>query len=408
MDTTTTARRRSRLLLPTALLAVATTAAAAVFLVVPAGERDADGPGTAELVRTGRVDLRRVEGSPVAAAEVAVAGGQTRMRTERYSMVAVTWRGPAPQVQVSTRAGGAWSRWQDLEPLADGPDDRDSRRIQGSDLLWVESAQDVRTRVQGSATDVRLVLIDPGTTATGQTAARGAVRSTSQAAQRTTQRSTQPTVQRTASARVPTEVPRPRIRSRKRWGADESWRDGRPRYIRSIRQVHVHHTVNSNDYRRADVAAMIRGMYRYHTYNLGWSDIGYNFLVDRFGRAWMGRAGGAARRVRGAHTLGFNHSSTGISVIGNFDQHRPPRAVLRTVSRLAAWKLDIDGRNPRGRIRVRSEGSDKYPAGKVVRLPVIDGHRDTNDTACPGQRLYDRLPTIRRRAARRIERFSGT
>ena len=47
------------------------------------------------------------------------------------------------------------------------------------------------------------------------------------------------TVQRSASARVPTEVPRPRIRSRKRWGADESWRDGRPRYIRSIRQVHV-------------------------------------------------------------------------------------------------------------------------------------------------------------------------
>lgn len=381
MDTPTTARRRSRLLLPTALLAVATTAAAAVFLGVPAGERDADGPGTAELVRSGRVDLRRVEGSPVAAAEVAVARGQTRMHTEPYSMVAVTWRGQAPQVQVSTRAGGSWSRWQDLEPLADGPDDLESRTTQGSDLLWVDRAQDVRTRVQGAATDVRLVLIDPGTTAT---------------------------VQRTASARVPTEVPRPSIRSRKRWGADESWRDGRPRYIRSIRQVHVHHTVNSNDYRRADVAAMIRGMYRYHTYNLGWSDIGYNFLVDRFGRAWMGRAGGAARRVRGAHTLGFNHSSTGISVIGNFDQHRPPRAVLRTVSRLAAWKLDIDGRNPRGRIRVRSEGSDKYPAGKVVRLPVIDGHRDTNDTACPGQRLYDRLPTIRRRAARRIERFSGT
>ena len=43
-----------------------------------------------------------------------------------------------------------------------------------------------------------------------------------------------------------------------------------------------------------------------------------------------------------------------------------------------------------------------------MRLPVIDGHRDTNDTACPGQRLYDRLPTIRRRAARLIERFDDT
>jgi hypothetical protein len=56
-------------------------------------------------------------------------------------------------------------------------------------------------------------------------------------------------------------------------------------------------------------------------------------------------------------------------------------------------------------VRVRSQGSDLYPAGTSPRLPVIDGHRDTNQTACPGRLLYDRLPVIRRRTQRRVDRF---
>ena len=119
------------------------------------------------------------------------------------------------------------------------------------------------------------------------------------------------------------KAPRPDIRTRKQWGADESWRDGSPRTNRTIEQVHVHHTVSGNTYSRKETAALIRGMYRYHTKSLGWSDIGYNFLVDRFGRIWEGRAGGIAQPVRGAHTLGFNDTSMGVSVIGNFEQAAP-------------------------------------------------------------------------------------
>ena len=62
-------------------------------------------------------------------------------------------------------------------------------------------------------------------------------------------------VTRTASlrtARLTTDAPRPRIRTRKRWGADESWRNSPPRYIRTIKQVHVHHTASGNDYGRGD------------------------------------------------------------------------------------------------------------------------------------------------------------
>ena len=75
---------------------------------------------------------------------------------------------------------------------------------------------------------------------------------------------------------------------------------------------------------------------------------------------------------------------------------------------VAAWKLDRYGRDPRGHTRVTSEGSDRYAAGRKVRLPVIDGHRDTNDTACPGQHLYDALPRIRRRAKKIVDAYPAS
>ena len=99
--------------------------------------------------------------------------------------------------------------------------------------------------------------------------------------------------------------------------------------------------------------------------NLGWSDIGYNFLVDRFGRIWTGRAGGAAKAVRGAHTLGFNATSAGISVIGNLDLVAPSSAVLDAIAQVAAWKLSRYGHRASETATVVSEGSDKFRAGQV-------------------------------------------
>ena len=143
----------------------------------------------------------------------------------------------------------------------------------------------------------------------------------------------------------------------------------------------------------------------YHTKSLGWSDVGYNFLVDRFGGIWQGRAGGSQLPVRGAHTLGFNSTSTGIAVIGNFEEVQPSAEVLTSLVHLAAWKLDMYDRQPSRKAGVFSQGSDKYAPGQKVRLPVIDGHRDTNDTACPGKHLYARLDGIRARAQERVDRF---
>ena len=200
-------------------------------------------------------------------------------------------------------------------------------------------------------------------------------------------------------------APQPPLLSRKQWGADPSLRNGTPRYNAGIRQVFVHHTASGNDYTRADVPAIMRGMYRYHTQSLGWFDLAYNFVVDRFGRAWVGRSGGVAKPVRGAHTLGFNHTSVGIAMIGNFDLKKPTQKAVTAVVRLAAWKLDLHQHDAVGRVVVTSEGSDRFVAGRRVRLPVVAGHRSTNETACPGEYLHARLPEIRRRAQERIDRY---
>ncbi len=193
----------------------------------------------------------------------------------------------------------------------------------------------------------------------------------------------------------------PSIYTRAQWGANESWRDGPPRYNNTILQAHVHHSASGNGYSQADVPALIRSFYRYHTHSLGWSDIAYNFLVDSFGTIWEGRYGGMERPVRGAHTLGFNNSSTGFCVIGNFESVQPTQPTLDSLAKLAAWKLSIYGRDPQGWTQVTSEGSDKFPRGHVVTLPVIDGHRDTNDTACPGGNLYVQIGAVRAATAGR-------
>ena len=311
-----------------------------------------------------------------------------RLPTSTHSMVAFTWSAgqEPPEAHIRSRTGQTWGGWVRVPTLHDLPDavGEDDTGVAGTDLMWIGRADGVQIRVAGRRPrNLTLVLLHPARRAGDAFLSALSAR----------------VVPGRAEAE-PALVPQPDLVTREEWGANESLRDGKPTYISTIKQVHVHHTVNSNDYGRDDVPALIRGMYAYHTQSLGWSDLGYNFLVDRFGRGWVGRAGGPARLVRGAHTLGFNAESTGISAIGNYDAVRPSDAMLDAIAAIAAWKLDPFDRDPRGRIRVESEGSDRFPAGRTVRLPVIDGHRDTNDTACPGQHLYDALPKVRRRTER--------
>jgi hypothetical protein len=194
--------------------------------------------------------------------------------------------------------------------------------------------------------------------------------------------------------------PRPRIVTRRGWGADETLRERQFVYTKKVKAAFVHHTASGNGYRCSQVPSLIRGIYRYHVQSMGWRDIGYNFLVDKCGNIYEGRAGGVAKPVLGAHTLGFNTNSMGIAVLGSFGSAKPSAAAVKAVARLTAWKLGLHGVNPKGRTYLKSGGGNLYRKGTKVRLNVISGHRDGFATECPGRQLYRKLGSTRTTAAR--------
>jgi hypothetical protein len=228
--------------------------------------------------------------------------------------------------------------------------------------------------ISGSApTGLKLELIDPGESAAdgsiGTTPADSAAAATGQ----------------------------PRIYSRASWGADERKVRATPTYMSTLQAGVLHHTVDSNSYRSSQVPAMIRSIYAYHVDRLGWNDIGYNFLVDRYGRIWEGRSGGIGSAVMGAHAGGFNTNTFGVAALGNLEAGRPTSAMISGLTRIFTWKLDLNHLDPLGRTTMTAGGfsGSRYRAGTRVSLPVIMGHRDVGYTACPGRYLYPYLNQIR-------------
>ncbi len=189
----------------------------------------------------------------------------------------------------------------------------------------------------------------------------------------------------------------PRVISRAEWGADESLRCGSPQYDNGIRAAVVHHTAGSNDYSPLESAGIAKAIYTYHSKTLGWCDIAYNALVDKYGQVFEGSAGGLTKAVEAFHTGGFNRNTWGVAMIGNFDDVPPTPIQLRTVGRLLGWRLSLDGVDPKGTVALESAGSHytTFPAGATANLPTIFTHRDVGNTNCPGNAAYALMDEIR-------------
>jgi len=168
-------------------------------------------------------------------------------------------------------------------------------------------------------------------------------------------------------------APMPQIITRAQWGADESLRTGTTTYSSSgtIKVAFIHHVVSSNDYSPAEAAAEMRNIYSWFTTGIGCYDFGYNFMIDRYGRLYEGRAGSIDKPVVGAHTSGFNDQTFAVSFLGNSDTLNPTKAegekILTSIARLIAWKFSIYKVNPYGTTVLTSAGPG--PGARAASAP---------------------------------------
>ena len=109
----------------------------------------------------------------------------------------------------------------------------------------------------------------------------------------------------------------------------------------------------------------MRGIELYHVRGNHWNDIGYNFLVDRYGQVFEGRAGGIERNVIGAQAEGFNTGSVGVAVIGNYNVGTVPLVAEKALANLLAWRLDVAHVDSLSTLTWISGGNPKYPRGNA-------------------------------------------
>jgi hypothetical protein len=343
---------------------------------------------------------KRAQSSTGGATGLSVPGAATaapavltdQLPTKDFETVAVTWDLPkttAPSLKVSVRTRGdhGWGAWFGMEVddvNATAADVEGSARGYrgGTEPYWAGDSDGVQVRIDlvGGVlpAGLKVELIDPGTSAYDALAG----------------------VQPSGSA---VSAPkRPTILTRAQWGADESKVRDKPTVMPRIKAAVIHHTAGANGYSKSAVPRILRSTYAYHL-SRGWDDIGYNFLVDRFGRIWEGRAGGVSKPIQGAHSGGFNYRTFGVSVMGNYDGGtKPTAAALDSVARLIAWKLDLHRVDPLGKTTLTSSGggTSRYKSGTRVTLPTIIGHRNVGYTACPGKNIYVKMASIRAAVAR--------
>ncbi|MBU6347668.1 MAG: N-acetylmuramoyl-L-alanine amidase [Actinomycetales bacterium] len=343
----------------------------------------------------------------------------SKSKLEPFSLVGVIWSKrqfqdiqlASSQIEVKVLEAGIWSDWYPLNFDADhAPDQIEAVKhdtTQGTDPLITGISTGlivrVKTKSAKSFPPVKVSLVYSAPTTQDQRVALAARRN--QSSRRNLNSIT------TKSGAV---VARPNIVSRAEWGADESLRDPSPRIGEKIIAGFLHHTATTNSYQPEDGPAQMRDLYAYFINVRKYSDIAYNFLVDRYGVIYEGRAGcslnpptpcdGPSRPVIGGHTAGMNRNTFAVSVLGNFETTKPDSAtaekIVSSVSALIAWKLAPYDLYPSTITKIKSTdtaGLSKFPNGAVASIPVISAHRDVGKTVCPGKYFYPYLPEIRSR-----------
>nr|VDG61792.1 Uncharacterized protein potentially involved in peptidoglycan biosynthesis [Streptococcus thermophilus] len=198
----------------------------------------------------------------------------------------------------------------------------------------------------------------------------------------------------------------PKVITRASWGAKNATGTS---YTEPTKAVTVHHTAGSNNYTAAQAPGIMRSMQAYHQ-GLGWQDLGYHAVVDKYGNIYEGRAGGLDRGPQGAHVGGFNSNTWGVSMMGDYSKTAPTPQGLKAMGDIIGWKAASSNFDPTGTVYLRSDYSfrgTKYPKGSGANFPAINAHRDFHYNDCPGDMLYSQLGTVRSHAKTKYNEIKG-
>lgn len=330
---------------------------------------------------------------PARSFELPLTLGDALETDKHFNLVGLRWRDAHDaRVALRVRRGGKWGPWMHASRADSDQGGRGEARPTPqvvTDPVWVGEADALEVRADRPLPRLQAAFENTTGTATAGDRARTAMREAALAG-----------LALIGAGTADAADPAPDIVPRAQWERGECTPREAP-VEGAVRAAFVHHTADGAAYAPEDSPNVVLAMCRYHRNTNRWNDLGYNFVVDRYGQVFEGRAGGVDRPVIGAHAQGWNAQSTGIAVIGEYGTAGIPEAAMAALGRLVAWKLALHGIRPDDTVVLESAGgaANRYERGRRVRFHTVSGHRDGDHTACPGNALYAQLPDLRRRAA---------
>ena len=369
------------------------------------------------------------------------------LEVDRFFVAGFTWTGGADlpdgvRIYLRVRESGSWSPWYLSEAADSGRDDRatpgtgefvtggadaiqasvvgsslpaglklalvpsrpQGEEVLGADDLKTTEAAPTPVIEDASAMENQGTQVDPAAMTLSASPAPVAQPAAASVASPATAPATVPVVAPAATTANGLPVA---VTTRAEWGANASYMSWDPEYARAGHVV-VHHTAGTNSYSAGQSASIVRGIYYYHAVTLDWGDIGYNFLIDKYGTVFEGRSGSVAAPAGemsvGAHARGVNTGTMGLSMMGDYSSVSPSDAQLSSVGRMAGWFLKRAGiADANGRAGLHVWTTERYQAGSTISMPRILGHRDVGYTTCPGNVGYSKLGTIRTIAQTQID-----
>jgi hypothetical protein len=296
-----------------------------------------------------------------------------------FDMVGLSWESGSPETLLMQlqASDGTWGQWQ-IVPVDDehGPDG--PRHRMGSVAIYTGEADGVRFAVDGTVVGGELMVFNTAAFATGP--AEGALGD----------------VGDLGDPPDPSWEGPSFVRDRAEWDTADCRREEADLNWSTAQAIIIHHTAGSNSYGQSDVPGIIAAICSWHVDGRGWDDIGYNFLVDRYGGVWEGRTRSKTAPVQAAHTAGFNSKTQGVAMIGIFETELPTAAQLDGLLAILDWLSGWHSIDPTGTTSFAAgSGAVGFDPGEIVTAPTVLGHRDLGSTSCPGGDYYETLGALR-------------